>query len=205
MDMRTYTSLTKVSWESMKSRCNNKNNKSYKHYGGRGIGYDPRWERYEEFLCDMGLRPNSLHSLERLDVNANYSKENCTWAVSLEQQNNRRNTIRLTAFGKTQHIRAWSDELQIPTQLIRRRYLDGWAHADCLITNRGKCRKRSERLLKPWSSRPGESNPSAKLTADMVRFIRSTSLSGLELASVFGVSPATISAIRVGRIWKSLN
>lgn len=77
------------SWQSMKRRCNNSKCLEYKYYGGRGISYDKRWECFEEFYKDMGDRPKGT-SLDRIDVNKNYYKENCRWAGRREQSLNSR-------------------------------------------------------------------------------------------------------------------
>lgn len=75
-------------WNNMKTRCNNPNNAAYKRYGGRGITYDERWSRFENFLEDMGP-PDAGMTLERLDVNGNYTKDNCIWADRKTQSINR--------------------------------------------------------------------------------------------------------------------
>ena len=77
------------SWNSMKNRCNNPNTPEYKNYGGRGITYDVRWEDFNEFYKDMGERPENT-TLDRIDVDKNYCKENCRWATKEEQQRNQR-------------------------------------------------------------------------------------------------------------------
>lgn len=78
-------------WGKMLSRCRNKDDSSYKDYGGRGITVDSRWDSFEAFLTDMGRRPSPTHSVERVKNELGYSKENCIWATKEVQANNKRN------------------------------------------------------------------------------------------------------------------
>lgn len=80
------------SWGHMLQRCNNKNNDRYKAYGGRGITVCESWLVFENFLKDMGDRPPDL-SLDRVDNDLGYCKENCRWATTQEQANNKRNRV----------------------------------------------------------------------------------------------------------------
>src|SRR5208282_2915429 len=83
-----YKSLTYSTWRSMRSRCSNPNDPSYKYYGARGIAVCERWNRFEDFLEDMGDRPlgPTFFSLDRIDNNGNYEPGNCRWATHLQQR-----------------------------------------------------------------------------------------------------------------------
>lgn len=90
---------TYTSYQAMLKRCNNPNDPSYNNYGGRGIKVCDRWSNsFENFLEDMGHRPENK-SLDRVDNNGNYEKDNCKWSSKSEQQLNRR------VMGKTSKFR----------------------------------------------------------------------------------------------------
>ena len=65
-------------WAAMKSRCRNEKTKEYINYGGRGIDYCDEWEHFENFARDMGMRPDGT-TLERIDNEVGYCKENCIY------------------------------------------------------------------------------------------------------------------------------
>jgi hypothetical protein len=85
-------------WQALKDRCYSKGTKYYKYYGGRGITVCDRWvDSFENFLADMGTRPSSKHSIDRIDVNGNYEPSNCRWATHCTQAINKRKTSRNTS------------------------------------------------------------------------------------------------------------
>ncbi len=77
-------------WERMRSRCRYKKDISYKNYGRRGIKICKRWDDFNKFLLDMGKRPDSSYSIERVNNDGNYRPDNCIWATRVQQNNNRR-------------------------------------------------------------------------------------------------------------------
>lgn len=79
---------TYYSWEAMKTRCLNEKSKDYSRYGGRGIMVCERWMVFENFLADMGIRPEGK-TLDRIDGNGHYEPDNCKWSTYLEQRYNR--------------------------------------------------------------------------------------------------------------------
>lgn len=82
-------SKTYMIWSQMIQRCENKNNCSYERYGGRGIFVCDEWHDFKNFLKDMGEKPEGK-SIDRIDNNDGYYKNNCKWSSDTEQNSNKR-------------------------------------------------------------------------------------------------------------------
>ena len=87
-------------WKSMRGRCNRVTDKSYENYGGRGIGICDEWNDFQRFFSDMGPKPTPHHSIDRINNNKGYSKDNCRWATSIMQMNNTRRSRLVNYNGK---------------------------------------------------------------------------------------------------------
>ena len=86
---------TYSTWKALRKRCNNPNSKDYPRYGGRGITICKRWEKFENFLVDLGEKPKGT-SIDRINNNGNYESCNCRWADSKTQSINKTQVNRYT-------------------------------------------------------------------------------------------------------------
>lgn len=114
-------------WRVMLDRCKNPNNPSYADYGGRGIAVSEEWKDFETFYADMGSRPKG-YSLDRIDNDKGYSKDNCKWSTYRDQLNNRRNNRMLEFRGEVKTFGEWAVVTGIGWHTIRSR-IDryGWS------------------------------------------------------------------------------
>lgn len=86
-DSPTYTT-----WRCMLQRCNSPDATNYRWYGARGVTVDERWDSFENFLADMGTRPDGM-TLDRINPHLNYCKDNCRWADAATQGMNKRRRV----------------------------------------------------------------------------------------------------------------
>jgi hypothetical protein len=103
-------------------RCTDKQNRGFKNYGGRGIEVCDRWLTFENFLADMGLRPEGM-MIERRDNDGPYSPSNCIWASRKVQNRNRRSVKLFTHNGETHCIAAWAERAGMSKGCLYRRLM----------------------------------------------------------------------------------
>jgi hypothetical protein len=116
-----------AAWMNMKARCYNPDTPGYHRYGGRGIAVCGEWRNdFAAFLRDVGRRPSSAHSLDRVNGDGNYEPSNCRWATPGQQLNNTSRNRRLTLGAETMSVAQWSRHLNLSTRTISDRLRKGW-------------------------------------------------------------------------------
>lgn len=114
-------------WKGMMSRCHNKNSPNFYLYGARGITVCEPWHDFNKFFDDFGsTRPSDDLSIDRIDNNDGYHIDNVRWATQEQQQNNRRDTIKIAFDGKVLSMSQWARSIGISLQGLKYRLLNNW-------------------------------------------------------------------------------
>lgn len=193
-------------WAMMLTRCRNRNYPDYMDWGGRGITVCKRWEFGEDglsgfqcFYTDMGNKPTEAHTLDRVDNNGGYCKENCRWATGSQQANNRRSNRRLTYQGETLSMMDMAAKHGMNYYVLRNRVSRGWPTDLAMTIPLGHG-------YHPRKFAVGSQLPQAALTEPEVAEIRDRYTQGgikmLELAKHYQVSVGTICLLVNRKTWK---
>ena len=118
----------------IKSRCYNEKDHGYERYGGRGIVMCDEWKNsydaFKKWALSSGYNENARYTectIERVDVNGNYSPENCCWKSMKEQANNKRTNLFIEYNEETHTLSEWSEILNIPYTTLQSRICSyGW-------------------------------------------------------------------------------
>lgn len=134
-------------WLGMRRRCYNKNEAAYPRYGGRGITICSEWNDYscfKEWSLTHGYRDDL--SIDRIDVNGNYSPSNCRWATIREQARNKRDNRVVEINGQKKLITEWLKESPVSASAVYDRLRKGWDIETALFTKNIRTIKKGCRL-----------------------------------------------------------
>lgn len=122
-------------WQNMLTRTTNLKSKEYHNYGGRGIKVCDRWQNsFENFLFDMGQPITAKHTLDRIDNEGGYCKENCRWATPKDQARNTRINHILEFNGKKACLAEWTESFGLRRSSLWSRLRRGWSVERALTT-----------------------------------------------------------------------
>lgn len=134
----THSTLHRL-WAGMKNRCNNTHAAKYAIYGGRGIRVCPEWEMnylaFRDWCLANGYRQGL--TIERIDVNGDYTPSNCVFATQKVQQNNRTNNHRITYNGETKTLSQWAEQLHMSYKMLEHRINRGWSVEEAFTIPKG--------------------------------------------------------------------
>ena len=120
----TYTPEYKV-WRGMLERCDERSLDRHLYFD-RGITVCPEWQSVAQFVADMGPRPSPKHSIDRINNDLGYSKENCRWATWVEQARNKRTNKIVTFRGESRSLAEWASISGVSRGCIGMRLRSGW-------------------------------------------------------------------------------
>jgi len=123
-------------YSKMHTRCDDPRDKRYADWGGRGIRVCARWsgpDGFKHFLADMGPRPSTGYSIDRVDNDGPYEPANCRWATAIEQRRNNSYNWRMTLDGVTRTISEWCELYAMPRDTVRYRIKRGWSSRRALM------------------------------------------------------------------------
>jgi hypothetical protein len=130
-------------WEGIIRRCNDPKQRGYKNYGGRGIKVCQRWmDSFEDFLADMGPRPEGKFSIERKEVDGDYEPNNCIWLPLKDQGRNRRNSVFVTIGGDKVLLIDLCQRYGLERQVVYGRLKMGWGIEEAICIPVAKHRKK---------------------------------------------------------------
>lgn len=114
-------------WQNMKKRCQNENATFYEEYGGRGIKVCDKWQTFEGFYEDMKEGYADNLTLDRKDVDGDYTKENCRWVTIKKQMNNMRINHYVEYQGEKYSLSEFAEKHNLDYDLFRSRILRGFS------------------------------------------------------------------------------
>lgn len=118
----------------MKRRCYEPGVKGYERYGGRGIRVCDEWlnsyEAFARWAKENGCRQDL--TIDRIDVNGDYTPDNCRWITNKEQGRNKRNNVRFEYDGKNLTLPEWAELIGVSKSALKARIINGWQFEDAI-------------------------------------------------------------------------
>ena len=115
-----------LAWTNIHRRCEDPKDVAYARYGGLGVAVCERWNTFENFIADMGLKPSKAHSIERRDNTKGYSPDNCHWATQKEQSRNKSSNVMVMFEGKEMVLRDACEKAGVNYFTVWSRIDRGW-------------------------------------------------------------------------------
>lgn len=123
------------SWESMRRRCYDKKHRKYYQYGRRGIRVCTAWKNsFEDFFKDMGIKPDSSYTVDRIDNYKGYEPGNCKWSTRKEQMRNTRRSVYIEQGGQLVLLIDVAAKAGIDRNIVYQRLRIGWDLDEALST-----------------------------------------------------------------------
>lgn len=120
-------------WMNIKARCYSPKADSFENYGKRGIQVCEEWRKdfksFYDWAINSGYKEDvrGKYTIERINVDGNYCPKNCTWISITEQEQNKRNSVRITYKNETKSLKEWAKTTGIKEVTLRSRYGRGWS------------------------------------------------------------------------------
>lgn len=159
-------------WLHIRNRCFNPNVEKFKNHGGRGITVCPKWrDSFEAFFQDVGKRPSPRHTIDRIDNDGNYEPGNCRWATQTEQQNNKRNNIKIVVSNRELTLKEACKDVGVDYRFVWLRLKRGYSLQDAFSKPRKANAGTGSHLL-PLSSKYTNSELFHMFAASQTQAIR---------------------------------
>lgn len=124
-----------ATWVRMIERCYSEGSSGYHKYGAKGISVCDQWKSdFPTFLADMGQKPSSKHSIDRIDNSKGYEPDNCRWATASEQAYNRTTAHFVVINGVKMHLKEATKLSPVGESAILRRLQKGWSDEEAVFT-----------------------------------------------------------------------